>query len=225
MSGSGFLSRWSRRKLAQTLAAREAPLEPPAPRVGESDSDPVAGAAGDVGEQAGERVPEMPASPLPAPETLNLASDFTAFLREEVDEGLRRQALKKLFSDPHFNRMDGLDVYIDDYSVPSPIPPDVMERIRHAQRLLREAPGEGDAAVDADAPAPEAADALVTDADPPAVAGVPAADELANEPAEATAGRDAEGGADVADARGSPAPATALPADGKRPPRPAARES
>ena len=31
--------------------------------------------------------------------------------------------MKKLFSDPHFNVMDGLDTYIDDYGKPDPIPP------------------------------------------------------------------------------------------------------
>ena len=30
--------------------------------------------------------------------------------------------MKKLFSDPHFNVMDGLDTYIDDYGKPDPIP-------------------------------------------------------------------------------------------------------
>ena len=33
-----------------------------------------------------------------------------------VDESLKRQALRKLFADPRFNVMDGLDVYIDDYT-------------------------------------------------------------------------------------------------------------
>ena len=31
--------------------------------------------------------------------------------------------MKKLFTDPHFNVMDGLDTYIDDYRKPDPIPP------------------------------------------------------------------------------------------------------
>ena len=35
-------------------------------------------------------------------------------------------ALKKLFSDPHFNVMDGLDTYIDDYGKPDPIPPSML---------------------------------------------------------------------------------------------------
>jgi hypothetical protein len=55
---------------------------------------------------------------LPPVESLTIDSDFSAFLQPEVDETLKRQALKQLFRDPHFNVMDGLDVYIDDYSNP-----------------------------------------------------------------------------------------------------------
>jgi hypothetical protein len=37
--------------------------------------------------------------------------------------------LKQLFRDPHFNVMDGLDVYIDDYSKPDPIDPDIVRQM------------------------------------------------------------------------------------------------
>jgi hypothetical protein len=36
---------------------------------------------------------------------------------------VKNAAFKKLFADPHFNVMDGLDIYIDDYSKPDPLPP------------------------------------------------------------------------------------------------------
>ena len=46
-----------------------------------------------------------PAEPLPLPavETLTPESDFTPFMAPDVDGRVRRQALKTLFSDPHFN--------------------------------------------------------------------------------------------------------------------------
>ena len=50
-------------------------------------------------------------------------SDYRAFFHPKVGEDVRRAALKKLFADPRFNVMDGLDVYIDDYSKEAPIPP------------------------------------------------------------------------------------------------------
>jgi hypothetical protein len=62
-------------------------------------------------------------------DSLTIDSDFTAFLRPEVAEKLKQTALKQLFRDPHFNVMDGLDVYIDDYSRPDPIPADLVREL------------------------------------------------------------------------------------------------
>jgi hypothetical protein len=73
---------------------------------------------------------------LPPVEQLNLESDYTAFFHPKVDEKLRREALRKLFSDPHFNVMDGLDVYIDDYGKPDPIPPEMLARLLESNPLL-----------------------------------------------------------------------------------------
>ena len=76
------------------------------------------------------------AEPLPDPETLKgLESEYRPFLRPGVDESLRRTALKRLFADPHFNVMDGLDVYIDDYSKPDPIPSAVLRTLNLARGL------------------------------------------------------------------------------------------
>ncbi len=139
MSG-GFLDRWSRRKLA---AAGKALLAD-TPVTGEA-SAPV---AQDVRVPAGPRpapaaeagvetaAPSAVEAQLPAVEELTLASDFTAFLKDEVSEALRRKALQKLFADPHFNRMDGLDIYIDDYSLPDPIPPEAMAKLKSAREWL-----------------------------------------------------------------------------------------
>ena len=73
---------------------------------------------------------------LPPVEQLNLESDYTAFFHPKVDEKLRREALRKLFSDPHFNVMDGLDVYIEDYGKPDPIPPEMLARLIESNPLL-----------------------------------------------------------------------------------------
>lgn len=82
--------------------------------------------------------PEVSVAPLElAPlESLSFESDFGAFMRAKVDEGVRRAALKKLFSDPRFNIMDGLDVYIDDYSKEDPIPPGMLAQLQHARTTL-----------------------------------------------------------------------------------------
>jgi hypothetical protein len=115
-SPEGFsLKRWSRRKHE---AVREAAPVAVPPRPTVPPNSPLA---------------DAPAAATPAPrppvDSLTADSDFTAFLQPEVDEAVKRQALKKLFADPRFNVMDGLDVYIDDYTKTVPIPPDVLERL------------------------------------------------------------------------------------------------
>ena len=107
-----FLSRWSRRK----QQAREQPAE----------VKPVA------------ETPATQAQPpvLPPVEGLNMDSDFRGFLHPKVDESLRRAALAKLFHEPHFNVMDGLDTYIDDYSISDPIPPEMLKQMKHAQDII-----------------------------------------------------------------------------------------
>ena len=43
--------------------------------------------------------------------------------------------MKKLFADPHFNVMDRLDTYIDDYGKPDPIPPAMLRQLASAKFL------------------------------------------------------------------------------------------
>lgn len=127
-----FLKRWSQRKLA---AAREA-MEPPA------SERAVAGSVG-AAPVAAPATPPQPATaseptppPLPSVESLSFDSDFTPFLNPNVDESLKRQALRKLVRDPRFNVMDGLDVYIDDYSLPDPIAPEVLAQLNQVKYLF-----------------------------------------------------------------------------------------
>ena len=82
-----------------------------------------------------------PAEPAPLPqmhdvEQLHEGSDFSVFMRDGVDESVRRSAMKKLFTNPHFNLMDGLDIYVADYSQPDPLPAGMLASLRHAEMLL-----------------------------------------------------------------------------------------
>jgi hypothetical protein len=68
---------------------------------------------------------------------------------------VKNAAMKKLFADPHFNVMDGLDVYIDDYSKSDPIPPEMLKQLTSARflKLFEEKDKEkADAPAEADAP-------------------------------------------------------------------------
>jgi hypothetical protein len=124
MSGEDFLSRWSRRKL-ESKAGPDRPTADAIPAPARIQSAPSPAPP----EEA------LPPEPLPPVESLTPESDFTPFMRSEVDPGLRRQALRTLFRDPRFNVMDGLDVYIDDFSKPDPIPPDWLEKLNQVARL------------------------------------------------------------------------------------------
>lgn len=120
----GFFSRWSRRKQA-VRAGQPLPGEPVAP-VAEAPA-PVAASVPAVAPAA----PVAPVAPVereapPAPTLDDVArltpeADFSRFVAPDVSSEVRNAAVKKLFADPHFNVMDGLDVYIDDYSIPSPL--------------------------------------------------------------------------------------------------------
>lgn len=145
MTQEKFLSRWSRRKLEAA--------QPAAPVPAKSTDATVT------------------AAPLPSPDSLTFESDFRAFMQSRVDESVKRAALKKLFSDPRFNVIDGLDVYIDDYSIDDPIPEAMLAQLEHAKSTLSggqppqeapqepiAAPGESGAATER-APEPETASA------------------------------------------------------------------
>ncbi|HEY2630616.1 MAG TPA: DUF3306 domain-containing protein [Usitatibacter sp.] len=143
-SGENFLSRWSRRKRETKDAPGKAiPVASVPP--GDASSVPA------TEERA--KAPTVERVPLPPVESLTPESDFTPFMQPEVDAIVKRQALKKLFADPRFNVMDGLDVYIDDYSLESPLPEgwlEKMEQVRHLGIFKKEADP-------AAAPAPEPA--------------------------------------------------------------------
>ena len=128
-----FVSRWSRRK-QQSRAEAAAPTPPAAPA-------------------------EPPLPELPPLASLTPESDFSLFMHPKVDDALRRTALKTLFRDPRYNVMDGLDIYIDDYSVFEPITPDMLAKLTHTvEHLVNRKPEANDGGAGADG-APTAADA------------------------------------------------------------------
>jgi len=99
-----FLRRWSRLKRESAAAAPPAKAEP---------EKPVA---------------------LPALDSLTFESDFKAFMHSKIEESVKRAALRKLFSDPRFNIMDGLDTYIDDYTKSETISEEMLAQLQHGQK-------------------------------------------------------------------------------------------
>jgi hypothetical protein len=135
MADEGFFSRWSRRKVEakqdtpQQQKAEEGNIQPPAP-ANQTAPAPLPAAQPPVTEQA------EPQLTLEDVAKLTHESDFSPFMARGVDAHVKRSAMKKLFSDPHFNVMDGLDIYIDDYNKFEPIPPEMLATLNHAKSLL-----------------------------------------------------------------------------------------
>jgi hypothetical protein len=76
------------------------------------------------------------------------------YLQPKVAEDVKRAALRKLFSDPQFNVMDGLDIYIDDYTKPDPMPAGMLAKLGKVYAVLDEADGSAGPVAVADLPTP-----------------------------------------------------------------------
>ncbi|CAN7579475.1 DUF3306 domain-containing protein [Acidovorax sp. LjRoot74] len=130
----GFLGRWSRRK--QDVREGKPVVEPlpPAPALAPQAAAPAPATA------AAAPTPPAPVAEPPAPtladaEALTPASDFKPFVSRAVSPEVRNLAMKKLFSDPHFNVMDGLDIYIGDYTQPDPLPSGMLRQMASAHAM------------------------------------------------------------------------------------------
>ena len=130
----GFLGRWAKRKEA-VRQGQEVPAEPvkvveAVPKAPPPQPSPTGG-----GSEV-KQPPELPPPPtLADAESLTPASDFRRYVQPDVAPEVRNAAMKKLWADPHFNVMDGLDTYIDDYGKPDPMPPEWLRQLASAKFL------------------------------------------------------------------------------------------
>jgi hypothetical protein len=187
-----FLSRWARLKRAR----EQAPVAPQAADAGraaqgEPASNPASnpapdqrpesasvaalqqGSLADVPTSSVTAATKPPADPnldLPPLDTLTTESDFTPFLRNGVAPAARSAALRKLFTDPRFNVMDGLDVYIEDFGKTEAIPDSMLRGLAQSRSLgLFDEPFDGQS-TDATPGEAEGAGAIGTDDRQPAAA-------------------------------------------------------
>jgi hypothetical protein len=73
---------------------------------------------------------------LPPLDKLTPESDFSPFMHPKVEDALRRTALKKLFSDPHFNTPDPFEAYSGDWTGGEPISEEMLATLNQARTLL-----------------------------------------------------------------------------------------
>ena len=138
-SKDGFLGRWSQRK--QDIRAGKPLVEPEItvnPVVltkadGKTDNTTKTNNTTDIA--TAEEKPEVPLPTMADVHQLTAESDFSPFVAKNVSPEVRNSAMKKLFTDPHYNVMDRLDIYIDDYSLPDPIPESMLRQMVSAKFL------------------------------------------------------------------------------------------
>lgn len=168
MAEEGFLRRWARMK-ATGVEVAEAPPRRSTPAPPRPATPAPAAAAAPAAAPAHAAAPrhQAPQPTLDDVARLTPESDFSAFVAQGVDKSVQRLALKKLFADPHFRVMDGLDMYMDDYNKPSPMSAAMLAALEHAKSALRpsephkpQVAAQASDAVAAAAPEPAAADGL-----------------------------------------------------------------
>lgn len=147
-----FLNRWAKRKqdvrdgkpLADPAAKpAHVPVAEPSRVVVLAENRADAAKLGGGGQPVPNATPANSAPTEPVPELPTLAdtqsltpeSDFKPFMARGVATDVKNAAMKKLFTDPHFNVMDRLDTYIDDYSLADPIPPEMLRKMVSAKFL------------------------------------------------------------------------------------------
>lgn len=130
----GFLGRWSERKRA--VAAGQ-PVAEPEVKAAAVPAPPLTRPGDPIQPAATAAPPEPAPAPLTLADTQSLTpqSDFKPFVAPDVSPEVKNAAMKKLFADPHFNVMDGLDIYIDDYSKPDPLPESMLRQMASAKFL------------------------------------------------------------------------------------------
>ena len=128
-ASTGFLGRWSRRKVdAREGRSLGEPVPMPKPDVEEHDRSPTI--APNVASSESASVPTLSDA-----NQLTSESNFADFMTRGVAPEVKNAAMKKLFADPHFNVMDRMDVYIDDYSLPDPLPLALLRQMNSAKTL------------------------------------------------------------------------------------------
>ncbi|WP_426193314.1 DUF3306 domain-containing protein [Massilia sp. DWR3-1-1] len=159
MADEGFLKRWARLKAAPEQAPVVAPV--PAPAVATVVAPVPAPAVATAaiapapldGADAVAPAPEVAPPTIADAAALTADSDFSVFVGKNVDAAVRRLAMKKLFADPHFHGHDGLDIYMGDYNLPSPVSADMLAQMTHNKNIfakLDDALDRLDALVDTD---------------------------------------------------------------------------
>ena len=134
---AGFLNRWAKKKAGLESSEPSNDDVQPDSKLTQTSSDVQAPVReNQTGESTTAKASEQEQMPT-LEDVLKLTkdSDYSAYVKPGIDPSVQQAALQKLFSDPRYNVMDGLDIYIDDYSKPDPIPLEMLKKLNQSELL------------------------------------------------------------------------------------------
>ena len=140
LDGEGPLRRWARRK--REVARENKAVDEARERGASRDLSEAAHVGreptGDASEPTIVEENVLTDEDMPPLDSLDENSDYSGFLSSGVSEGLRRRALRKLFSSAVFNITDGLDDYNDDFTSFAALGDIVTSDMRHQAEVEAE---------------------------------------------------------------------------------------
>jgi hypothetical protein len=141
----GFLSRWSRKKQLDqaieqsgqvtTLQREDREAVPGVDPVDLVDVGPHPHQGAVVQPNESPR-PGEPAPDLEQAKQLPVGADVSRFMKGDVSEEARQEALQKLFSDPMYNVISEMDDYVEDYSNLPNLSRDELKKLNHIKGLF-----------------------------------------------------------------------------------------
>ena len=140
LDAEGPLRRWARRKreVARENKAADEARERGASRDLSEAAHVGREPTGDASEPTIVEENVLTDEDMPPLDSLGENSDYSGFLSSGVSEGLRRRALRKLFSSAVFNITDGLDDYNDDFTSFAALGDIVTSDMRHQAEVEAE---------------------------------------------------------------------------------------
>lgn len=132
----GFVSRWARKKQLDQAIEKSAQVVET-----EQTDDPIhsVNAAGEVTSPAAPKDQIGQDDPTPDVEQakqLPIGADVSRYMKADVPEEARREALQKLFSDPMYNVISEMDDYVEDYSNLPNLSREELKTLNHVKGLF-----------------------------------------------------------------------------------------
>jgi hypothetical protein len=145
----GFVSRWARKKqLDQAIEKSARVVETDSPADSADLVDDQRPAPSRANATIGAHQANSPAAPgeqigqdEPAPDVeqakqLPIGADVSRYMKADVPEEARREALQKLFSDPMYNVISEMDDYVEDYSNLPNLSREELKTLNHVKGLF-----------------------------------------------------------------------------------------